>query len=157
MTVPPIGAALLDWSAYARVLLATSHPAGGRRLASVQLRAFEEAVRGDRLYVCTPFRLEARYSARAAEDFLALSEDLDGFHRADADAETWLLAERAQRELAENSAVSHTVKLADLLVAAIASQHGLGILHYDADYDLLSHHTRLDFESIWIAPAGSVD
>jgi predicted nucleic acid-binding protein len=155
--MPPIGAALLDWSAYTRVLLATSHPEGGRRLNAVQLNAFEEAVRVDRLHVCVPFRLEARYSARTTEDFLGLSEDLDGFRQATADAETWLLAERAQRDLAEDSAVSHRVKLADLLIAAIASQHDLGVLHYDADYDLISRHTTLDFESIWIAPAGSID
>jgi len=157
VTTPPIGAALLDWSAYTRVLLATSHPEGGRRLGAAQLDAFEEAVSADRLRVCTPFRLEARYSARTTEDFLTLSEDLDGFRQAVADAETWLLAERAQHDLAEDSAVSHRVKLADLLVATIASRHDLGVLHYDADYDLISRHTMLDFESVWIAPAGSVD
>jgi predicted nucleic acid-binding protein len=114
-------------------------------------------VLADRLHVCTPFRLEARFSARSAEDFAALSEGLDGFPQAAGDAETWLLAERAQRDLAEGSGVSHRVKLADLLVAATASQHRLGILHYDADYDLIANHTELDFESVWIAPAGSVD
>jgi predicted nucleic acid-binding protein len=71
-------------------------------------------VLSDRLHVCAPFRLEARYSARTTEDFLALSEDLEGFHRADADSETWLLTERAQRDLAKDPAVSHRVKLADL-------------------------------------------
>jgi hypothetical protein len=157
VTLPPIEAALLDWSAYTRVLLATSHPEGGRRLSPDQLEAFEEAVLADHLHVCTPFRLEARYSARTAKDFLAFSEDLDGFRQAAADAETWLLAERAQRDLAEDSAVSHRVKLADLLVAAVAAQHRIGVLHYDADYDLIAHHTKLDFESVWIAPAGSID
>jgi predicted nucleic acid-binding protein len=152
-----MGAALLDWSAYTRVLLAASHPEGGRRLSPAQMEEFEEAVLADRLYVCAPFRLEARYSARTVEDFLALSEDLDGFHQAVADAETWLLAMRAQRDLAEDPAVSHRVKLADLLVAAVASQYRAGVLHYDADYDLISRHTTLDFESVWIAPAGSID
>jgi predicted nucleic acid-binding protein len=157
VTAPQIAAALLDWSAYTRVLLATSRPDEGRRLNSEQLEAFEEAVRADRLHVCTPFRLEARYSAQTAEDFAELSEELDGFRQTDADADTWLLAERAQRELAADPTVSHRVKLADLLVAAVASQHRLGVLHYDADYDLISRHTTLDFESVWIAPAGSID
>jgi predicted nucleic acid-binding protein len=121
------------------------------------MKAFEEAALADCLHVCTPFRLEARFSARTADDFVSLSEDLDGFRQALADAETWLLAERAQSELAENPAVSHRVKLADLLVAAIASQHRLGVLHYDADYDLIADHSELDFESVWIAPRGSID
>jgi predicted nucleic acid-binding protein len=151
------GDALLDWSAYTRVLLATSRLEGGKRLNPSQMKAFEKAVLADRLHVCTPFRLEARFSARTAKDFAVLSEDLDGFRQAPADADTWLFAERAQRDLAEDPAVNHRVKLADLLVAAIASQHRLGVLHYDADYDLISRHSELDFESVWIAPRGSVD
>ena len=50
----------------------------------------------------------------------------------------------AQRELAENPAVSHRISSPDLLLASIASQHGLGVLHYDSDYDLLAEHTSLD-------------
>ena len=157
MTLFPADGDLLDWSAYTRVLLATSRPGGGIRLNPSQVKAFEEAVLADRFYVCTPFRLEARFSARTAGDFASLSEDLDGFRQANADAETWLLAERAQRDLAEDPTVSHRVKLADLLVAAIASQRQLGVLHYDADYDLIAAHSKLEFESAWIAPRGSID
>jgi hypothetical protein len=36
----------------------------------------------------------------------------------------------------------------DLLVAAIADRHRLGILHYDRDYDLLAEKTDLDIESV---------
>jgi predicted nucleic acid-binding protein len=150
-------ALLLDWSAYARVLLARAGRSSARRLPEPALSQFEHAVLADELYVCTPFRLEARYSARSAADFAAISAELAGFRAARADADTWLIAEQAQQRLAEAPAVSHRVKLADLLVAAIASQHRLGILHYDHDYDLIAEHARLGGPSIWIAPAGTVD
>jgi predicted nucleic acid-binding protein len=88
---------------------------------------------------------------------VAFSEELDGFAQAMGDANTWRLTERSQRELAEDPAVSHRIGLPDLLLASIASQHGLGVLHYDGDYDLLAEHTSLEFESVWIAPPGSVD
>jgi predicted nucleic acid-binding protein len=150
-------AALLDWSAYARVVLAHTRPGTGRRLSPDAIERFEDALQDDRLSVCPPFRLEALYSARTKADFSALSEELEGFCQAPGDAATWLLAEQAQRELAEKHSVSHRVAPADLLTAAIASQHGLGVLHYDNDYDLIAGHTSLDFESVWIAPPGSAD
>ena len=49
------------------------------------------------------------------------------------------------------------MKLPDLLVAALADQHGLGVLHYDTDFDTLAGHTTLTFRSRWIAERGSVD
>ena len=148
---------LLDWSAYARVLLARAKPDQGRRLSSNQLELFDEAVALDELHVCTPFRLEARYSARCSSEFAALSAELAGFRFAAADAETWALAEAAQERLASAPGVSHRVKLPDLLVAAIASQHGLAVLHYDGDYATLAQHGGLGMAERWIALQGSVD
>lgn len=155
----PLGSppALLDLSAYIRVTLAHMRPDRGRRLSREALVAFEEATRLDRLHASPPFRIEALYAAQTAAEFAAMSDELDGFAQANGDSETWLLAERTQRELAANPAVSHRLPLPDLLLASIASQHGLGVLHYDSDYDLLADHTSLEFESVWIAPAGSVD
>ena len=46
------------------------------------------------------------------------------------------------------------MKLPDLLVAAAAADVGIGVLHYDEDYDTLA--TVLDFESRWIAPRSSL-
>lgn len=148
---------LLDWSAYTRVLLARTRAATGRRLSSERLARFEAAVRADELHVCSPFRLEARYAARSAEEFARLSDELEGFRAVGADADTWALAERAQEALAATPEASHRVKLANLLVAAIAHQHGLGILHYDHDYATIADHGGLRLEHRWIALPGSVD
>jgi hypothetical protein len=40
--------------------------------------------------------------------------------------------------------------------AALADARGVGVLHYDRDYDLIAKHTDLDFDSEWLAPAGSL-
>lgn len=44
----------------------------------------------------------------------------------------------------------------DLIIAALADRHDLGILHYDADYDLIRERTDLDFDSVWLAPRGAL-
>ena len=43
------------------------------------------------------------------------------------------------------------------MIAAIADRHGVGILHYDSDYDVIRERTDLRFESVWLAPRGSLD
>jgi predicted nucleic acid-binding protein len=148
---------LLDWSAYARVLLAYRNGPGGGRLTAAQLSRFEEAALDGDLVVSPPFRMEALYSATGARDFRELREELDGFDQAVADATTWDVAILAQETLAATRGVSHRVKLADLLVAAIAHQRGLGVLHYDKDYATIAARARLELEDVWIAPRGSVD
>lgn len=42
------------------------------------------------------------------------------------------------------------------MVAAIADVNGLGVLHYDGDYDLLAERTDLRFDSVWLAERGSL-
>lgn len=147
----------LDWSAYTRVLLGQSHESPTGRLSAARLQRFAQAVTSDELFVCGPFRLEARYSARDAAAFEQIDSELDGFRQIRADVDTWILADQAQQALANSTRVSHRVKLADLLVAACAHQAGVGVLHYDKDYDALASHTALSFDSVWIAPRGSVD
>jgi len=148
---PDIGygaAVLLDNSAWARV--------GLGRLAAHDAARWEGSVRADEIVVCPPFALEALYSARGSRDYLDLESELEGFRRVTADERTWVLAADAQRALATASAVSHRVKPIDLLLAAVAHQHGLGVLHYDHDYDTIGEHTPLRFRSVWVARRGTV-
>jgi len=60
----------------------------------------------------------------------------------------------AQRELARVG--HHRLPPVDLLVAALADRHELGILHYDRDYDLIAERTDLRFESEWLVPRGTL-
>ena len=70
----------------------------------------------------------------------------------DADVEERAL--EAQRQLARVG--HHRLPPVDLLVAAVADRHGLGVLHYDGDYDVIADRTELDFDSVWVAPRGSI-
>ena len=42
-------------------------------------------------------------------------------------------------------------------IAALADRHGLGVLHYDHDYDLIAEKTDLELESLWLAEPGSLE
>ena len=46
------------------------------------------------------------------------------------------------------------VPATDYLIAAAAAERGFGVLHYDHHYDALAG--PLGFESVWIAPPGSI-
>jgi predicted nucleic acid-binding protein len=142
------GQVLLDNSAWARV--------GLSRLPAADRDRFEHGVRADELVVCPPFALEALYSARGPQDYRQLAAELSGFREVPANQRTWQIAAEAQAALAADVAVSHRVKPIDLLLAAVADQHALGILHYDHDYDTIDDHTPLTFRSIWVAPRGSL-
>jgi predicted nucleic acid-binding protein len=50
----------------------------------------------------------------------------------------------------------HRLAPVDILVAAIAHRHDVGVLHYDRDYDLIASKTSLDFESAWLAKRGTL-
>jgi predicted nucleic acid-binding protein len=60
----------------------------------------------------------------------------------------------AQRQLAGVS--HHRLAPVDVIVAAIADTHGLGILLHDSDYDLLAEKTDLSHKGVWLADRGSL-
>jgi predicted nucleic acid-binding protein len=65
------------------------------------------------------------------------------------------VAERAldaQAQLAR--AGHHRLPPVDLLIAALADRHDLGVLHYDHDYDLIAEKTDLLFDSVRLATRG---
>ena len=103
---------------------------------------------------CLPFLLEAGYSARTGADHATLVGYLARLARAPIDSEVEDRALTAQAELAR--VAHHRLKLPDLLISAIADHHAFGVLHYDKDFDLILEHTSLRFESVWLAPQGSL-
>lgn len=137
---------LLDNSAWAR-LLSGAIP---EERAEQVIAWIEER----RLATCLPFLLEAGYSARSGRDLRAMTARLDQLPRVGVDAEVERLALEAQRELADIG--HHRIPPSDLIVAACAHRGGSGVLHYDRDYDLIAEHTRLIFDSVWVAEAGSI-
>lgn len=137
---------LLDNSAWARLLSGA--------ISSERREEVVEWIEGQRLGVCFPFLLEAGYSARSAEDRSRMMSRLRRLPRLPVDDEVERAAFEAQQELAEVG--HHRLPPTDLVIAACAARAGGGVLHYDRDYDLIAEHTRLGFESVWVAEAGTI-
>lgn len=103
---------------------------------------------------CLPFLLEAGYSARNARAHDALIADLRSLPNVAIDAPAEARALAAQQQLARSG--HHRMPPVDLIIAALADIHDLGILHYDGDYDVLLERTDLRFSSVWLAARGSL-
>ena len=107
------------------------------------------------LAICLPFLLEAGYSARASADYQEMMDEFDLlFPRVEIAAAMEDRALLAQRELAARG--HHRLAPIDVMIAACAHETGAGVLHYDRDYDLIAEHTSLSFESVWLAPGGTL-
>ncbi len=122
-----------------------------------RVRHSSEALAAGELWTCPPSLLEMRYSAREGDGFALTATRLDALRHAPLNTDTAAAAVTAQAELAAVPGISHRVKPVDLLIAATAAGHDLGVLHYDHDYDTVEQHTALSFASVWVAPRGSID
>ncbi len=137
---------LLDNSAWARL----------DQVAVAQVRADEVAawLEEGRIATCLPFLLEAGYSARTARDHDELLNGLMALPTLHIEDRVESRALEAQRQLAR--AGHHRLPPVDLVIAALADTHEMGVLHYDADYDIVSEKTDLQFNNVWLAPRGSI-
>jgi predicted nucleic acid-binding protein len=135
---------LIDNSAWARLSSARLDPIRAETVAAWMVDL--------QLATCLPFLLEAGYSARSGAERAAMMADLAALPRVEIDAEIEGVALDAQRELADVG--HHRLPPADVIIAACAHTAGMGVLHYDGDYDLLVKHTSLHFESEWLADPG---
>ncbi len=137
---------LLDNSAWVHLLQA--------EVPKDRAQTIAEWMERDEVGVCLPFLLEAGYSARSAADRHALMARFDELPRVTIDGEIERIALQAQRELAEVG--HHRLAPIDVMIAACAHRAEAGVLHYDSDYNILAEHTRLVFESEWLAPPGTL-
>jgi predicted nucleic acid-binding protein len=130
---------LLDNSAWVRL------PA----LPDSRAEEIATALEAGELATCLPFLLEAGYSARTGRYHERLLDDLLALPHFAIDTGVERRALDAQRALARVG--HHRLPPVDLLIAALADRHGLGVLHHDRDYDLIAEKTPLRFESVWLA------
>jgi predicted nucleic acid-binding protein len=137
---------LLDNSAWSQLL--------GGTVPKDRAEEIAELMEADEIAVCLPFLLEAGYSARSALDHKALMARLHQLPAIAIDGEVERMTLQAQRELAEIG--HHRLAPMDVIIAACAHRAEAGVLHYDGDYDILAEHTSLTFESVWLAPRGSL-
>lgn len=97
--------------------------------------------------------LEVGYSARNEHEWDELINALNTFGLVESTAAHHRRALQVQRLLAQRSQRGR--KIPDLLIAAAGEEHGLTVLHYDADFDLIGAATGQPTQ--WVVPAGAID
>ena len=103
---------------------------------------------------CGIIELEVRFSARSHSEYEQISHDRGlGYESFAMPDEIWDRALEVQTALSERGQL-RAVKFPDLLIAATAERHGLVVIHYDSDYDLIASVTDQPCE--WVVPQGSV-
>ena len=68
--------------------------------------------------------------------------------------EVWERAWAVQEQLCARS-LHRSVKIPDLIIAAVAEHHDLAVLHYDHDFDRIAEITGQEVE--WVVPPGTAD
>lgn len=97
--------------------------------------------------------LEVGFSARDAAEWDGLITALSVMELIESTAAHVARARQVQRLLAERRLRGR--KVPDLLIAAAAEEHGLIVMHYDADFDVISGLTGQPAE--WVVNRGSID
>ena len=111
-------------------------------------------VAAGQIALCAPVVFELGFSARNAADHDEITSRIDAFElltTVDGDHGRALEVQRHLARRGQHRAVS----LVDALVAAIAERCGLVVLHYDADFDLISEVTGQ--ATAWIVDRGTAD
>jgi predicted nucleic acid-binding protein len=116
---------------------------------------WERALRNGQIATCSITVLELLYSARNRAEFDELEAELATLENIPVTEDTLRIVTAAMRELADRSAGYHRIPIPDYIVAACAEGAGIGVLHYDHDFDRLQE--VLNFESRWAADPGTLD
>lgn len=108
------------------------------------------------LWSCPPVDLEVLFSAQSPAEYLSVGHDrATTYSHAPLGDEVGVTALELQASLARSGQL-RAVGPIDLLIAATAVTHGLTVLHYDRDFEILATaDTRLAHQ--WVVPRGSVN
>ncbi|MFD7662270.1 PIN domain nuclease [Streptomyces sp. NPDC059788] len=98
--------------------------------------------------------LEMLYSARNGAEHDMLQDRRQAFEWFATNDDIIVRAIEVQNALAHRNE-HRAVSVPDLLIAATAERHGLTVLHYDGDFDLIAEVTGQAAE--WVVPAGTAD
>lgn len=106
------------------------------------------------LAVTAAVEIEVLHSARTAAEADRLQHLLTGFDYLPCTDEVWDRAKHIQRQ-ALFRGNHRALSMADMLIAATAERHGVTVLHYDGDYDMIAAITGQ--RTRWVVPAGTAD
>jgi predicted nucleic acid-binding protein len=103
---------------------------------------------------CAVIELEVVFSTRNHREYTSVWRDRRaGYEWLPMPDEVWDRALDVQRQLSRRGQL-RAAKIPDLLVAATAERHGLTVIHYDTDFDLIAAITGQPTQ--WVAAAGSI-
>lgn len=114
---------------------------------------FNTEVRAGRIVTCEVVVLEILRSARNTAGFDQQTDMLEVLDRTPGGRAEFERARSVQSLLAR-SGQHRGVPPADLLIAASAESHGVAVLHYDHDFDLIAEVTGQPTR--WVLPAGTL-
>ena len=138
-----LGLLLADTSAW--------HHSGSEWVAA----RWRSALGNDRVATAAPVRLEVLFSAQSARDYDAIARELSAVRQLPCGDDAWARSLDVQRLLAHKRGMRHrSMKMPDLLVAAVAELEGATVWHYDEDFDRIAAVTGQPTE--WIVPRGSL-
>lgn len=104
---------------------------------------------------CHPVRMELLYTAQNEAEFDSTNSELDALVQAPISEDVWSCAFQIFRKLAAMGGKHHrSVGSTDLLIAAAAEIAGVGLLHYDEDFDRIAKITGQPTR--WMAPKGTL-
>ena len=136
----------------ARYLIDTS--AAARMTNQLVAQRLSPLIEAGLVGTCAVLDAEALYSARLPGEYERVrSRRRVVYEYLPTGDEHWQLALDTQRQLAHRCR-HRSVGIADLLIAAVARDHNVTVLHYDPDYELVAD--LIGLEQQWVAPAGSV-
>lgn len=136
----------------ARYLIDTS--AAARMRHSVVAARLSPLIEAGVVATCATLDAEALHSARSPGEYEQIRADRrHAYEHLATEDRHWQMAFDAQRALARTGR-HRAVGIADLLTAALASEHQVTVVHYDADFDLAGE--IMTFKRQWAAPRGSL-
>jgi predicted nucleic acid-binding protein len=121
---------LVDTSAWIETLRTSGDPAVRARVSALTA--------DDRVVLCDQVRLELWNGARSAADRRLLHSLEQQLETVPTAPEVWALACDYARAARDQGL---TLPAADLLIAACANYHGLGLIHQDAHFESLAQMT----------------
>ncbi|MEZ0365486.1 PIN domain nuclease [Mycobacterium sp. pUA109] len=102
---------------------------------------------------CAIIDAELIVSARNEREAAEITEDRRALHWLPSPDEIWDEVLATQMSLVAKS-LHRSVKLPDLVIAAVARRNSATVLHYDHDYDAIGEVTNQPMQ--WLVPPGSL-
>lgn len=115
---------------------------------------FPLSVEDGAIAVCDVVMMEVLTTARNHAEFVQLEDALAHCPWLRVEVADWDRARVVYRVLAQKALHHRSVKIPDLLIAAVAERNGITVVHYDDDYERIAKVTKQPVR--WAAPKGSL-